>query len=142
MAGLPAVGRIGNKHFLVISVVLQNSVDLVVAHGVLVVQSLRLNGSAGADNIIIGVVLTVVVIPCYLAVALVSDGIHAVVGVEGRLPNLGAVVKGLDAVCIIVTPFAVEEVVVDQHSLKTCNVGRFDVHNKFRVAVLGKVDAG
>ena len=58
-----------------VSVVLKNSVDLVVTEIISVAESLGSYSSTAAEYICVGVVLAVVVVPSRYAVALISDSV-------------------------------------------------------------------
>ena len=101
--GIPAVGGVSDEYVLVISVVLENRVDLIrsqAAHGA---EALSGYGS-GTDDFGAVVISAVVVVPDGLAVCLVLDGVLASEAGEGRLPDLGAVVQGGHVGSRCVTP--------------------------------------
>jgi hypothetical protein len=69
---LPTVGCVSYEYIFVVSVILENRVNLIILGVVLVTESFNSYGSC-ADNIAACVILAVVVLPDNLAVSLVLD---------------------------------------------------------------------
>ena len=91
LPAVPVVSGVSDKYILVISVVLQNSVDLVVAQIPSVTESLGSYGSTAAEYICVGVILAVVVVPDFLTVSNILDselGVEAAGIVEMGLAGL------------------------------------------------------
>lgn len=141
VAGVPAVGGVANEYVLVISVVLEQSVDHEALIRILIAELLG-NDVSAADHVAVGVILAVIVIPVRHAVRDILDAVFGVVAGEVGFPDLGAVVEdGVELGFLIAPLLTVHVVIVDIDLLVFAVVSGLDVYFIAGKAVLGEVGA-